>query len=113
MGKFSDDVARDQEILDYTKSALVSYPFVTELKIQFDSIDEVISCLHFIVENIREKVKPEFFEADDQSYSSDAIMASHNFKMLLKMQEQLLRVCADYSSETGSMIGLPLIYPTG
>ena len=112
MGKFTDDVSRDHEILDCAKAALVSYPSVTEIKIRFDSLDEVISCLHFVIENIREKIKPEFFEDDDRAYSSDAIMASHNFKMLLELQEQLLRICAEYTSKMGSTIALPLVYPT-
>jgi hypothetical protein len=106
-----DDTSRDQEILDYSTNATVRYPMpLCGVVVNFDSLDEVLSCLAFIRESIV-ILKSEFFNNVEWMHSSDAIDNSRNFRMLLGMQEACFDLHAKYVKQHGAVADGVSQYP--
>ena len=87
------------------------FPHKSEVKIEFDSIDEAWNFLHFVVDRIRDE-KTEFFVNVARAYSSDAIGNAEAFEKLIGLQGQIVAIIADFEKRNGPIKrGLPKLYP--
>ena len=79
--------ATDDEVLQYRAGGVE--PYRSSVEMEFSSIDELTSVLDFVAESLFAQ-KRQFVTAVQESRSSDAIFHADTFRVLLKLQSDLL-----------------------
>ena len=106
---YVDDTSRDRELAEYHGEVALAHK--SEVTIQFDSVEEIWSFLHFVVDRIRDE-KTEFFVNIGRMHSSDAIGNALAFEKLIDMQNQIVEVIQTFEADNGKIPwGMPLLYP--
>ncbi len=83
--------ASDDEVLQFIDDCCPTEPDGSELKIEFINIDETISLLTFVAHGLQQQ-KIEFIRKVQWDHSSEALTHAQTFKLLLKLQADLLSI---------------------
>jgi|SRR5688572_28906915 len=95
LGRWTESVT-DDEVLQYIEDYGSMVPHEAQVTMSFTDIDEVMSLLSFVARSLQQQ-KAEFLREVQQDHSSSAHSCAQTFKVIFKLQADLLAIAKGYA----------------